>query len=139
MIRTRRVPFFKSRPSRPLLIATLGCAALGVAIPYIDPLADLFGFQALPLSFLAVLAVMIVTYLALAQTRRRALLQTTRRPPARPRTRPPRATHHPHSLTLASLATQIHTTTAHAGIDQLTGARRGGRSSVVNLDAPTPG
>ncbi len=27
VIRTRRVPFFKSRPSRPLLIATLGCAA----------------------------------------------------------------------------------------------------------------
>ena len=67
VIRTRRVPFFKSRPSRPLLIATLGCAALGVAIPYIGPLARLFGFQALPLSFLAVLAVMIVTYLALAQ------------------------------------------------------------------------
>ena len=27
VIRTRRVPFFKSRPSRPLLIATLACAA----------------------------------------------------------------------------------------------------------------
>ena len=67
VIRTRRVPFFKSRPSRPLLIATVGCAALGVAIPYIGPLARLFGFQALPVSFLAVLAVMIVTYLALAQ------------------------------------------------------------------------
>ena len=39
VIRTRRVPFFKSRPSRPLLIATLACAALGVAIPYIGPLA----------------------------------------------------------------------------------------------------
>ena len=67
VIRTRRVPFFKSRPSRPLLAATLGCAALGVAIPYIGPLARLFGFQALPLAFLAVLAVMIATYLALAQ------------------------------------------------------------------------
>ena len=39
VIRTRRVPFFKSRPSRPLLTATLSCAALGVAIPYIEPLA----------------------------------------------------------------------------------------------------
>ncbi len=67
VIRTRRVPFFKSRPSRPLLATTLACAAVGVAIPYIGPLADLFGFQALPLSFLAVLAGMIATYLALAQ------------------------------------------------------------------------
>src|SRR5581483_5870619 len=30
VIRTRRVPFFKSHPSRPLLLATLTCAALGV-------------------------------------------------------------------------------------------------------------
>jgi P-type Mg2+ transporter len=67
VIRTRRVPFFKSRPSTPLLSATLACAAVGVALPYIGPFARLFGFQALPLSFLAVLAGMIVTYLALAQ------------------------------------------------------------------------
>ncbi len=67
VIRTRRVPFFKSRPSTPLLTATLTCAAVGVALPYIEPFARLFGFQALPLSFLAVLAGMIVTYLALAQ------------------------------------------------------------------------
>ena len=45
VIRTRRVPFFKSRPSRPLLAATLACAAVGVALPYIGPLARLFGFR----------------------------------------------------------------------------------------------
>jgi P-type Mg2+ transporter len=67
VIRTRRVPFFKSRPSTPLLTATLTCAAVGVALPYIEPFARLFGFEALPLSFLAVLVGMIVTYLALAQ------------------------------------------------------------------------
>jgi len=67
VIRTRRVPFLKSRPSTPLLTASLACAAVGVALPYIGPFAHLFGFQALPLSFLAVLAGMIVTYLALAQ------------------------------------------------------------------------
>ena len=48
VIRTRRVPFFKSRPSRPLLVATLACAALGVALPYIPPIAHLFGFRAAP-------------------------------------------------------------------------------------------
>ncbi len=67
VIRTRRVPFFKSLPSRPLLAATVTCATIGVAIPYIKPLARLFGFQALPLTFLAVLAGMTVTYLTLAQ------------------------------------------------------------------------
>ena len=67
VIRSRRVPFFKSRPSKPLLAATLACAALGVALPYIGPLARLLGFRPLPLGFLAVLAGMIVTYLALAQ------------------------------------------------------------------------
>jgi Mg2+-importing ATPase len=67
VIRTRRVPFFKSRPSAPLLATTLICAGVGVALPFIGPLAHLLGFRSLPLSFLAVLAAMIVTYLALAQ------------------------------------------------------------------------
>jgi Mg2+-importing ATPase len=67
VIRTRRLPFYKSRPSRPLLLTTLACATLGVAIPYIPPIAHLFGFQPLPLTFLAILAVMIATYLVLAQ------------------------------------------------------------------------
>ena len=67
VIRTRRVPFFKSRPSAPLLVTTLACAALGVAIPYIGPLAHLLGFRALPFSFLLVLVGMIATYLALAE------------------------------------------------------------------------
>jgi P-type Mg2+ transporter len=67
IIRTRRVPFFKSRPSAPLLTATLACATVGVALPFIGPFARLFGFRPLPLTFLAVLAGMIITYLALAQ------------------------------------------------------------------------
>jgi Mg2+-importing ATPase len=67
VIRTRRVPFLKSRPSAPLLAATLACAVLGVALPFIGPLARLLGFRPLPLLFLATLAGMIVTYLALAQ------------------------------------------------------------------------
>ena len=67
VIRTRRVPFFKSRPSRPLLATTLACAALGLALPYIHPLAHVFGFTPLPASFLAILLAMIVTYLGLVQ------------------------------------------------------------------------
>jgi P-type Mg2+ transporter len=67
VIRTRRVPFFKSRPSTPLLVTTVLCAGAGAAIPYIPPIADLFGFKALPASFMAILVVMIATYLLLAQ------------------------------------------------------------------------
>jgi P-type Mg2+ transporter len=66
VIRTRRIPFFHSRPSRPLLATTLACAAVGVILPY-SPLAGLLGFEPLPLDFLAVLALMVVTYLALVE------------------------------------------------------------------------
>ena len=66
LIRTRRIPFFHSRPSRPLLATTIACATLGVVLPY-SPLAELLGFTALPLDFLAVLAVMVVTYLGLVE------------------------------------------------------------------------
>jgi hypothetical protein len=51
----------------PLLAATLACAAVGVALPFFGPLARLLGFRPLPLSCLATLAGMIITYLALAQ------------------------------------------------------------------------
>ena len=66
VIRTRRIPFFHSRPSTPLLAATLACVAVGVILPY-SPLADVLGFEPLPLDFLAVLALMVVTYLALVE------------------------------------------------------------------------
>ena len=67
VIRTRRVPFFKSRPSRPLLATTILCAAVAVAIPYIPFIAQRMGFTPLPVGFLLVLAVMVITYLGLAQ------------------------------------------------------------------------
>jgi Mg2+-importing ATPase len=66
IIRTRRVPFLKSRPSRPLLATTLACATVGVLIPY-SPLADTLGFTALPATLLATIALMVVTYLALVE------------------------------------------------------------------------
>jgi Mg2+-importing ATPase len=65
VIRTRRVPFFKSRPSVPMLIAVPVVAAIGVALPF-SGLSDVLGFTALPLSFMLVLGVMIAAYMALA-------------------------------------------------------------------------
>jgi Mg2+-importing ATPase len=77
VIRTRRSPFWRSRPSRPLLVATLAVVAVGVVLPF-SPLASALGFQALPLGFLAILVVMIVTYLALAEVGKRRFFRARR-------------------------------------------------------------
>jgi Mg2+-importing ATPase len=66
VIRTHRVPFFSSRPSRPLLATTLAVVALAIALPY-SPVAHALGFRPLPLLFLAILGGMTLTYLALAE------------------------------------------------------------------------
>jgi Mg2+-importing ATPase len=51
VIRTGRV-FYRSRPSRPLLTATLAVAVLTLALPYL-PGAGLLGFAPLPPGLLA--------------------------------------------------------------------------------------
>jgi Mg2+-importing ATPase len=66
VIRTKRTPFFRSRPSLPLLATTLTCVIVGIVIPF-SPLADPLGFDALPLDFFAILGVMVVTYLGLVE------------------------------------------------------------------------
>ncbi|MBI3647732.1 MAG: magnesium-translocating P-type ATPase [Actinobacteria bacterium] len=67
VIRTRRVPFLKSRPSATQLAATISCAGAGVIIPYVPPLAHLFGFRALPASFLLIVGAFVAFYLTLAE------------------------------------------------------------------------
>ena len=47
VIRTRRVPFFKSRPSLPMLLVPTGAALVGAILPYTG-LAHLLGFTPLP-------------------------------------------------------------------------------------------
>ena len=84
VIRTHRVPFLRSRPSTPLLAATLACAAVGVVLPF-SPLAHLLGFQRLPLAFLGVLVLMIVTYLALVEVGKAFFFR--RQPAGRPMAR----------------------------------------------------
>jgi Mg2+-importing ATPase len=66
VIRTRRVPFFRSRPSGLLLANTLFFVLLGAALPF-TPLADRLGFMRLPLGFVAFLGVLVIGYLAFAQ------------------------------------------------------------------------
>ncbi len=66
VIRTRRHPFFRSRPSRPLLLASIGVVTLGAALPF-SPIASELGFEALPAAFFAALALMVVAYLTLVE------------------------------------------------------------------------
>jgi Mg2+-importing ATPase len=65
-IRTRRIPFFRSRPSVPLLLAALGVVAVGAVLPA-TPLAGELGFQPLPWGFFGALALMVVCYLGLIE------------------------------------------------------------------------
>ena len=64
VIRTRRIPFFRSRPSLPMLFVPTGAAAIGIVLPF-TPLSHVLGFTPLPLKFFLVLAVLIVVYMAL--------------------------------------------------------------------------
>ena len=80
VIRTRRVPFMRSRPSRPLLATTLAVVAIGVALPY-SPLAHLLGFTPLPWDFFLILAAMIAVYLVLVELGKAWFFRAAAQPP----------------------------------------------------------
>ncbi|MGW3357538.1 magnesium-translocating P-type ATPase [Streptomyces bungoensis] len=82
-IRTRRTPFWRSRPSLPLTLTALGVVALGAALPA-TPLARVLGFQPLPAAFFAAVAAMVVVYLLLVEAGKRIFYRTARAP-AHPR------------------------------------------------------
>ena len=65
-IRTRKVPFFRSRPGGLVTTTSLVVAGLGVVLT-ISPLARPLGFTPLPWQFYAVLAIFVVTYLVLVE------------------------------------------------------------------------
>ena len=66
VIRTRRVPFFKSRPSLPMLFVPTLAALVGAVLPYTG-LAHLLGFTPLPATFFLILFGMVVVYLLLVE------------------------------------------------------------------------
>lgn len=63
-IRTRRTPFWRSRPSTTLTLATLSVIGLGIALT-ISPLSGQLGFTPLPWQFFLALAGFTVVYLVL--------------------------------------------------------------------------
>jgi Mg2+-importing ATPase len=89
-IRTRRIPFFRSHPSLPLVAAALGVVAVGAVLPA-SPLAQALGFSPLPIGFFAALAGMVIGYLALIEVGKRIFYHTAMH---EPRTHRRSGTHH---------------------------------------------
>jgi Mg2+-importing ATPase len=66
VIRTRLSPFWRSRPSDPLLGAIVAALTAAVLIP-LSPLGPMLGFAPLPLVFWPLLVVLVSAYLALVE------------------------------------------------------------------------
>jgi len=84
-IRTRRVPFFRSRPSKPLTVTTLAVVAVGTLLPF-SPVAHVLGFTALPAAFFAFLVGMVIAYLVLIELGKQRFYRAL--PHGRPLARP---------------------------------------------------
>ncbi|GAA2753920.1 magnesium-translocating P-type ATPase [Amnibacterium kyonggiense] len=70
VIRTRRVPFLRSRPSVPMLVVPLLTAGVGVLLPF-TPIGGVLGFSVVPAPYFLALLAMIGAYLALAELAKR--------------------------------------------------------------------
>jgi P-type Mg2+ transporter len=69
VVRSRR-PFFRSRPGKRLLWATLGVVAVTLVLPFL-PFAPTLGLTPLPPSFLALLAVIVAMYIVSGELAKR--------------------------------------------------------------------
>ena len=65
VIRSRQ-PFFKSRPAKYLLMATLLTVIVTTVLPF-TPLGGIFGFSRLPISFLVLIGIIIIAYIITAE------------------------------------------------------------------------
>ena len=64
VIRTRRIPFFTSRPGKWLTVLTIAAVAFGTIVPF-TPLGGFLGFAPLPGEYWALMVLMVATYLLL--------------------------------------------------------------------------
>jgi Mg2+-importing ATPase len=74
IIRTNKIPFLQSRPSRTMVLTSLLIMAIGVAIPF-SPLGRYLGLSTLPLLYWPLLGLTLVCYVALTQTVKMTLLR----------------------------------------------------------------
>ena len=66
IIRTHKIPFLQSRPSRPLLLTTLLIVGAGYAITY-SSLGKHMGFVGLPVYYIGIIAGVVICYLITVQ------------------------------------------------------------------------
>jgi Mg2+-importing ATPase len=66
LITRSRRPFFRSRPSRYLMVTTLAVSAATLVIPF-TPLGKIFGFTPLPPLFLLLMGIIVVLYIVTAE------------------------------------------------------------------------
>jgi P-type Mg2+ transporter len=66
VIRTRRIPFVKSKPGTAMLLIPTGAAVVGSILPYTG-LAHVLGFTPLPVAFFGLLFAMVLVYLVLVE------------------------------------------------------------------------
>lgn len=71
VIRTRRSPFFKSRPSKTLLFASLTVVFVAIVLPFIPIVNDWFSFARLPAAFFVFLLVFVAAYLLMVEILKR--------------------------------------------------------------------
>ena len=83
-IRTRRIPFVRSRPGVLLTLTTLSVIAIGVALT-LSPLAPALGFTTLPWQFFGALMLFVVAYLALVEITKRLFYSEPVRVAGQPR------------------------------------------------------
>ena len=93
VIRTRRVPFLRSRPSPAMLVLPIACAVIGAVLPF-TPLAGTLGFASLPLTFFLILVGMILTYLVLVELVKARFYEIQGRPQRARPTRDERRSRH---------------------------------------------
>jgi len=85
VVRSRH-PFFRSKPGKRLLLATLGVVAATLVLPFL-PFAPLLGLTPLPLLFLALLALIVAMYILSAELAKRLFYRRVEPPFAsQPRT-----------------------------------------------------
>jgi Mg2+-importing ATPase len=69
-IRTRKSPFFKSTPSKTLLLSSLTAVAVAILVPF-TALGGVFGFVALPPEFFLFLVVFVAAYFTMVESLKR--------------------------------------------------------------------
>jgi P-type Mg2+ transporter len=94
VIRTRRIPFFRSSPSTAMLLAALAVVIAGAVLP-VTPFARVLGFRPLPGPFFLALAGIVVCYMALIELGKYWFYRL-HRAPARPGPRQRTAGHRVH-------------------------------------------